>query len=71
MTTQREKADIFRELHVKGNPLILFNIWDAGSAQRIEAAGAKALATGSLSVAAANAFAEAEKLPFDLALANL
>jgi len=54
MTTQRERADIFRDLHVKGTPLILFNIWDAGSAKAIEQAGANAIATGSWSVAAAN-----------------
>jgi len=71
MTTQREKADRFRDLHVKGNPLILFNIWDAGSAKAIEEASAKAIATGSWSVAAANGFGDGEKLPFDFALANL
>ena len=71
MTTQRERADIFRDLHIKGNPLILFNIWDAGSAKAIEEAGAKAIATGSWSVAAANGFDDGEKLPFDFALANL
>ncbi|MEP6902364.1 MAG: isocitrate lyase/phosphoenolpyruvate mutase family protein [Actinomycetota bacterium] len=71
MTTQKDKADGFRDLHVKGNPLILFNIWDAGSAQAIEEAGAKAIATGSWSVAAANGFGDGEKLPFDFALANL
>jgi 2-methylisocitrate lyase-like PEP mutase family enzyme len=71
MTTQRERADIFRDLHVKGTPLILFNIWDAGSAKAIEEAGAKAIATGSWSVAAANGFSDGEKLPLDFALANL
>lgn len=71
MTTQRERADLFRDLHVKGNPLILFNIWDAGSAKAIEEAGAKAIATGSWSVAAANGFDDGEQLPFDFALANL
>ena len=71
MTTQKERADIFRDLHVKGNPLILFNIWDAGSAKAIEEAGAKAIATGSWSVAAANGFDDGEQLPFDFALANL
>jgi 2-methylisocitrate lyase-like PEP mutase family enzyme len=71
MITQREKADIFRDLHVKGNPLILFNVWDAGSAKAIEEAGAKAIATGSWSVAAANGFGDGEKLPLDFALANL
>ena len=71
MTTQRERAEIFRDLHIKGNPLILFNIWDAGSAKSIEEAGAKAIATGSWSVAAANGFKDGEKVPFELALANL
>ena len=71
MTTQRARADLFRELHVKGNPLILFNIWDAGSAKAIEDAGAKAIATGSWSVAAAHGFEDGEKIPFELALANL
>jgi 2-methylisocitrate lyase-like PEP mutase family enzyme len=71
MTTQKDRADRFQDLHVKGNPLILFNIWDAGSAKVIEEAGAKAIATGSWSVAAANGFGDGEKLPFDLALANL
>jgi 2-methylisocitrate lyase-like PEP mutase family enzyme len=71
MTTQREKADIFRELHVKGTPLILFNIWDAGSAKAVEEAGAKAIATGSWSVAAAYGFGDGEKLPLDFALTNL
>jgi 2-methylisocitrate lyase-like PEP mutase family enzyme len=71
MTTQRSKAELFREFHIKGSPLILFNIWDAGSAKAIEEAGAKAIATGSWSVAAANGFDDGEKLPFDFALANL
>src|SRR5258708_13189919 len=71
MTEQKVSAERFRELHVKGDPLILFNIWDAGSAKAIEEAGAKAIATGSWSVAAANGFDDGEKLPFDFALANL
>jgi 2-methylisocitrate lyase-like PEP mutase family enzyme len=71
MTTQRERAEIFQDLHINGNPLILFNVWDAGSAKAIEDAGAKAIATGSWSVAAANGFEDGEKLPFELALANL
>jgi 2-methylisocitrate lyase-like PEP mutase family enzyme len=71
MTTQKQNADLFRDLHVKGSPIILFNIWDAGSAKVIEEAGAKAIATGSWSVAAANGFADGQALPFDIAIANL
>lgn len=71
MVTQKEKADAFRKLHVKGSPLILFNIWDAGSARTIEQAGAKAIATGSWSVAAANGFEDGETIPLELVIENL
>lgn len=60
----------FAALHVPGDPLVLFNVWDAGSARIAERAGAKAVATGSASVATAHGFDDAEALPLDLALAN-
>ena len=65
-----EKFALFASLHVPRDPLILYNAWDAGSAKAIAEAGAKAIATGSASVAAANGFSDAEALPLDLALAN-
>jgi 2-methylisocitrate lyase-like PEP mutase family enzyme len=68
---QKEKAELFRSLHVKGSPVILFNIWDAGSARTLEQAGAKALATGSWSVAAAQGFDDGETIPLALVLANI
>src|SRR5919197_5135911 len=71
MSVQAAKAEAFRSLHVAGTPLVLFNIWDAGSAKAVAAAGAPALATGSWSVAAANGFADGERLPLDLAIDNL
>lgn len=64
------KATAFAALHVPGNPVILFNVWDAGSAKAVAEAGAKAVATGSWSVAAAHGFGDRQELPFDLALAN-
>ena len=64
------KFETFAALHVPGDPVILFNIWDAGSAQAAERAGAKAIATGSASVSTAHGFSDAEELPLDLALAN-
>jgi 2-methylisocitrate lyase-like PEP mutase family enzyme len=69
--TQIERAKTFNELHVKGEPVILFNIWDAGSAVAVESAGAKAIATGSHSVAAANGFDDGESLPLDFAISNI
>src|SRR5688572_19074087 len=71
MISQIERAHVFHDLHVKGNPLVLFNIWDAGSAKAIQEIGAKAIATGSWSVAAAHGYEDREQLPFELALANL
>lgn len=68
--TQAEKARAFRALHVPGQPLVLFNAWDPGSAKAIAEGGAKAIATGSWSVADAHGFGDAEGLPFDLAIAN-
>lgn len=60
---QKEKALAFAALHKKGDPVVLYNIWDAGSAKAVAEAGAKALATGSWSVAAAHGFGDGEKVP--------
>ena len=60
---QAPKARIFAELHRKGEPLVLYNIWDTGSARAVAAAGAKAIATGSWSVAAANGYPDGEAIP--------
>ena len=71
MTTRREQAELLNSLHIKGDPLILFNIWDAGSAKALQEIGAKVIGTGSWSVAAAHGYNDGEKLPFALALTNL
>lgn len=69
MTSQIDQAESFRSLHIPHDPLILYNIWDAGSAKAVAAAGAKAIATGSWSVAAAQGYQDGEELPLDDALA--
>jgi len=63
--TQAEKADLFTRLHVKGEPLVLYNIWDAGSAKAVAGSGAKAVATGSWSMAAAQGYPDGEAIPLD------
>ena len=68
MANQSDKAAQFKSLHVAGNPVILFNCWDAGSAAAIAESGAKALATGSAPVAMANGFPDGEKFALDDAL---
>lgn len=65
------KIKAFGDLHVPGNPLILYNIWDAGSAKAVADAGAKAIATGSWGVACAHGYADGETFPMELVLANL
>lgn len=65
------RVEDFATLHVPGDPLILFNIWDPGSAKAVAGAGAKAIATGSWGVACAAGFADGEKLPLDFAIDNL
>ncbi|HEY8434116.1 MAG TPA: isocitrate lyase/phosphoenolpyruvate mutase family protein [Sphingomicrobium sp.] len=64
------KFDIFAALHVPGDPVTLYNIWDVGSALAVVAAGAKALATGSHPVADANGWPDGQNVPLDFALAN-
>ena len=71
MSSQADRADAFRRLHVPGSPLVIFNAWDAGSAQAIAKAGAQAIGTGSWSVAAAHGYEDGEKLSLALAIANL
>jgi len=70
MSAQSDKFEAFAALHIPGDPLILYNGWDAGSARVIAEAGARAIATGSASVAQAHGYDDAESLPLALALAN-
>ncbi len=65
--SQIRKAKQFTALHVKGTPVVLYNAWDAGSAKTIADAGAKAIATSSWSVAAAQGYEDGEDLPLPLA----
>ncbi len=68
MTHKTTDFDGFKNLHRKGDPLVLLNIWDAGSAKIVTEAGAKAIATGSWAVAAANGYEDGEALPLEFAL---
>ena len=70
MADQKTKAEHFASLHRKGDPVILCNIWDPGSARVVAGAGAKAIATGSYGVAAAMGFPDGEDTPLALVLDN-
>jgi 2-methylisocitrate lyase-like PEP mutase family enzyme len=61
--TQIDKARRFHSLHLGDGPLVLFNIWDPGSAKAVAETGADAIATGSWSVAAAHGYGDGEAMP--------
>jgi 2-methylisocitrate lyase-like PEP mutase family enzyme len=63
--TQQQYAETFRGLHKKGDPLILFNAWDAATAKAI-AKAFPAVATSSAAVASALGYADGEDVPFDM-----
>jgi 2-methylisocitrate lyase-like PEP mutase family enzyme len=64
------KFETFAALHVPGDPVVLYNIWDPGSAHAVAAAGAKALATGSHPVGDASGFGDGQQVPLDYVFDN-
>ncbi len=70
MIASEQKVSAFHTLHKPGQPVVLFNVWDAGSAKAVVAAGAVAVATGSASVGGALGFGDGEGVPLDLVIAN-
>ena len=68
--TDQSKFETFAALHVQGDPVVLYNIWDVGSALAVVKAGAKALATGSHPVGDASGFGDAHQVPLDYVFAN-
>lgn len=65
---QKRKATTFGDLHVPGDPVLLYNVWDAGSASAVVDAGASAVATSSWSVSEAQGYHDGERIPLDFAL---
>jgi 2-methylisocitrate lyase-like PEP mutase family enzyme len=65
---QNQKATTFKNLHIPGDPVLLYNVWDAGSAAAVAGAGASAIATSSWAVAAAQGYDDGEGIPFDAVL---
>jgi 2-methylisocitrate lyase-like PEP mutase family enzyme len=64
------KFETFASLHVPGKPVILYNIWDPGSAVAVAAAGARAIATGSHPVGDAAGFGDGQKVPIEFVIDN-
>jgi 2-methylisocitrate lyase-like PEP mutase family enzyme len=61
--TQGDQAEVFRRLHRPGDPLLLANCWDAGSARLIQASGALAMATTSAGLAWSHGYPDGDALP--------
>ncbi|MEP5729317.1 MAG: isocitrate lyase/phosphoenolpyruvate mutase family protein [Sulfitobacter sp.] len=66
--TQALKAQAFKDMHNTQNPIVLYNIWDAGGAKAVAELGSKAVATGSWSIAAAHGYNDGEAMPLDFVL---
>ncbi|CAL2103056.1 putative carboxyvinyl-carboxyphosphonate phosphorylmutase [Tenacibaculum sp. 190130A14a] len=69
--TRQEKFDHFKNLHQKGNPIMLYNIWSAGSAKAAVNAGASIVATGSKPLALSQGYPDGEVIPFDTFLQTI
>lgn len=69
MTATADRFATFAALHIPGDPLVLYNCWDAGSARAAERAGASAVASGSWSVAVAGGYEDGQDMPLDAMLA--
>jgi 2-methylisocitrate lyase-like PEP mutase family enzyme len=63
MTELSRRAAALREMHRPGEPLILPNAWDPGSARAVAAAGFPAVATSSAAVAESLGHADGEATP--------
>jgi 2-methylisocitrate lyase-like PEP mutase family enzyme len=71
MTTQAQKAELLRSLHIPGDPLIVTNVWDAVTARLVAGVpGVKAIASASHSVSYAHGVPDGEGLSVDQALAT-
>jgi 2-methylisocitrate lyase-like PEP mutase family enzyme len=70
-TSMNEAAAHLRSMHRRGEPLVLVNAWDAASAQRVVAAGGRAIATSSAAVAASLGLPDDPTAPVDTMLEAL
>ena len=57
------QAEVLRELHRPGEPLLLPNAWDATTAKAVEAAGFPAIATSSSAIAASLGYEDGQRTP--------
>ena len=61
-----ELAKQFAERHRQSKPLVLPNVWDAGSARLMRSLGAEAIATTSSGLAWVHGYPDGDKLPIEV-----
>lgn len=71
MTSQKERAAAFLDLHDADEILVLLNAWDVASARVFESTGAKAVGTTSMGVSATFGFPDVEVLPLEVMLDSI
>ena len=64
------KFETFAALHVPGDPVMLYNIWDVGSAHAVVAAGRRRSPLAAIRSPTPTAGPMAQQVPIDFALAN-
>jgi 2-methylisocitrate lyase-like PEP mutase family enzyme len=64
----RAKAEAFQRMHQGPGILVIMNAWDAASARVFEAAGARAVGTGSAGIAFAHGYPDNERIPREVIL---
>ncbi len=68
---QIAKAEAFRAMHARPEPLVLVNVWDVASARIIEDLGFPAIATTSAGIAFAKGFPDGQKIHPDEMIAEI
>lgn len=63
MNLPRTRAGTVHAVHAETPLLLVANVWDAASARRVAAAGARLIATTSAAVAWANGYADGQSMP--------
>ena len=66
--TQKQKAELFQQLHAGGRILVLPNAWDVVSARILEDLGYPAIATTSAGVAAVLGYPDGQQVPREMML---
>src|SRR3954463_16096724 len=65
---QLQKAQLFQQMHLGPEILVIANAWDAASARVFEEAGVRAIGTGSAGISFSHGYPDNEFLPRDVLL---